>query len=100
MTVLEMTKDIPAFKAFCKRRINGKSKTIEQILAENSKATNADIRKFMKRRGLLSVLKENEYLTSCGDVSVQARLEKRGDEFTSVIIYDSRDDVAEVEEAA
>jgi len=100
MTVLEMTKNIPAFKAYCKRRINGRSKTIEQILTDNSKATNADIRKSMKRRGLLSILKENEYLTSCGDVSVRARIEKHGDEFTSVIIYDSRNDVAEVEEAA
>lgn len=96
MTLLEQAQRSPGFKAFCRRRINGKSKTMEQLLAEKAKKTQADIRAFMKRRGPLSVLKESEYTTTNshwqydGDIiHAKIRREKNGD-FTSVIVYDSR----------
>jgi hypothetical protein len=63
MSVYEMTKDLPAFKSYSKRRINGKSKTMEQILADLRKKRMAEFRAFCKPRGLLSILKENEYTT-------------------------------------
>ena len=56
MTLLEMTLNAPGFKAFCRRRINGRSLNHAQRYAAAVKAEQSKFRAFCKRRGPLSVL--------------------------------------------
>ncbi len=63
MTIYEMTKDLPAFKSYSKRRINGKSKSMVKILADARKKQASAFKAFCRPRGLLSILVDNEYTT-------------------------------------
>ena len=90
MTFLDLAKHQPGFKAYCHRKSPAASKTMDQILADNRKKTKADFRSFCKPRGLLSILKNHEYVTACGDVLIRAVIRKFGNDFISEIIYDSR----------
>lgn len=88
MTLLEMTLKSPGFKAFCRRRINGHSLTHAERLKLANKRFCAEFRAFCKRRGMLSILKDNEYQTgaSTGYESVRARIFKQAGEFNSEIL--------------
>ena len=88
MTLLEMTLKAPGFKAYCRRRINGKSTTHAQRYAAACKAEQSKIRAFMKRRGPWSMLKEPEYSTGAGasHEPIRARLFYKAGEFNSEIL--------------
>jgi hypothetical protein len=89
MSFYEMLKDKPAFKAYCRRRSTQKRKTRDEWWSDLQKKRAAEFRSFCKPRGMLSILKENEYwtgaLTDNSEPTV-AQLKKQGGEFISVII--------------
>lgn len=92
MTLLEMTLKAPGFKAYCRRRINGKSSTHAQRYAAACRAEQSKIRAFMKRRGPWTMLKEAEYTTGAmtagayGETPTMARLFYKAGEFNSEIL--------------
>jgi len=89
MSLYEMLKDKPAFKAYCRRRSTQKRKTRDQWWSDLQKKRAADFKSFCKPRGLLSILKENEYWTGGSTKQTEptvAQLKKQGNEFISVII--------------
>jgi hypothetical protein len=88
MTLLEMAQNSRGFKAYSKRTINGRSLSHPQRLAIANKAFKAKFKAFCKRRGPLSILKENEYSTGAGTTAepVMARISFKAGEFTSEIL--------------
>jgi len=85
-SLYEMLKDKPSFKAYCRRRSTQRRKTREETIADWRKKRAADFKAFCRPRGMLSILKDNEYWTggSWGDTPLIAVLKKQGDEFISV----------------
>jgi hypothetical protein len=73
VTIYEMTKNLPAFKRYCRREVNGKSPSMAEILAKHRKRRRADFAKYCKRRGPLSVL--GEYTTGYASYSQYGPIE-------------------------
>ena len=88
MTILEMTAAMPGFRAYSRRTINGRSLDHTARLALANKAFKAKFKAFCKRRGPLSILKENHYSTGAGPTHepVTARIFIQAGEFTSEIL--------------
>jgi len=85
-SLYEILKDKPSFKAYCRRRSTQRRKTREEMIADWRKKRAADFKAFCRPRGILSILKDNEYWTggSWGDTPLIAVLKKQGNEFISV----------------
>lgn len=62
-SIFEMTKDLPAFKSFCRRRSTVKRETWEQTFAKLRKKRASEFRSFCKPKGINSILKDNEFTT-------------------------------------
>jgi hypothetical protein len=86
MTIYEMVKDKPGFKAFCKRRSTARRLTSAERFKAAQKKFQSEFRAFCRRRGVLSILKENEYTTGHEYDRAQLKREKSG-EFISVMVY-------------
>lgn len=82
MTLLEMAENSPGFAAFKRRKLTAKVKGHPARFVAANKAFRSKFKAFCKRRGVLSILKENEY--SIGDGQT-ARLMRINGEFVSQI---------------
>ena len=99
MSIYEMVKNDPRFKAYCRRRSTVPMKTLAQRFEAGRKARKAELAAFCKRRGMLSILKENEYTTGgmsnlryC-EVATVAKISKVNGEFVSVVINPSIEEI-------
>jgi len=82
-----MVKDDPGFKAFCRRRSTQKLPSRAERWERARRARQSDIKKFMKPRGILSVLKSPYCVLDEKDEACWYMLVKQGDSFTSVKAY-------------
>ena len=62
-SIYEMTKDLPAFKSFCRRRSTVKRESWETTFAKLRKKRASEFKSFCKPKGINSILKENEFTT-------------------------------------
>lgn len=87
-SIYEMTKDLPAFKSFCRRRSTVKRETWEQTFAKLRKKRASEFKSFCKPKGINSILKDNEFTTGFESETYgieRAKLMKVKGEFTCEI---------------